>query len=100
MSSSNNNASAASAANSKDSGKKEERKVIIEVNVKPGEFDLQGYIANYPGQGKIKRLLFIAEHCKTLEVDALKMAVDALKKTTNTLQYKTIAEKYTSRLGI
>jgi hypothetical protein len=63
------------------------------------EFDLENYIANYAGHTKIDRLIFIAEHCKDLELEAFKMAIDELKKTTNTVLYKQVTEKVGDRLG-
>lgn len=54
-------------------------------NVAKGEFDLESYISNYTGHTKIDRLIFIAEHCKELELESYKMAIDELKKTTNTV---------------
>jgi len=44
-------------------------------------------------------LLFIAEHCKALELDALRMAIDELKTTMNTGLYKAITEKVGDRLS-
>lgn len=42
----------------------------------------QAYIANYTGHAKVDRLLFIAERSsgKPLELEALRMAHDELKK--------------------
>jgi COP9 signalosome complex subunit 1 len=80
--------------------KKEEKKEIIMVNINPSEFDLEAYINNYSGHTKIARLLFIAEHCKALETDALKMAIEELKKSNNSTLYKQIMEKVASdKLG-
>jgi COP9 signalosome complex subunit 1 len=63
------------------------------------EFDLENYIANYSGHTKIDRLIFIAEHRKDLELEAFKMSIDELKKTTNTTLYKNVTEKVGDRLG-
>lgn len=63
------------------------------------EFDLESYISNYSGHTKIDRLVFIAEHNKLLELEAYKAAIDELKKTTNTAQYKVVADKVGDRLG-
>ena len=52
---------------------------------------LQAYAANYTGHAKIDRLLFVAKASegRPLELDALKMAVDALKQVrkSNQLAY-------------
>ena len=36
------------------------------------EQDLEAYAANYVGISKIQRLLFVATHCPSLELEALK----------------------------
>jgi len=79
--------------------KKEEKKEIIQVVIKAEDFDLENYVSSYSGHGKIARLIFIAEHCKALESDALKMAIDELKTTTNTVLYKTVADRTGDKLG-
>jgi len=63
------------------------------------EFDLESYISNYSGHTKVDRLVFIAEHSKQLELEAYKVALDELKKTTNTALYKVVADKVGDRLG-
>ena len=63
------------------------------------EFDLENYISNYSGHTKIDRLIFIAEHSKHLELEAFKLAIDELKKTTNTTTYKQVTEKVGDKLG-
>jgi hypothetical protein len=45
-------------------------------------WDLDQYILNYEGHGKIHRLLFIALKCPALQVDALKYAIRLIKETT------------------
>lgn len=79
--------------------KKEDKKEIIQVQLSPGEFELEAYINNYAGHTKIARLLFVAEHCKSLEADSLKLSIELLKKTTNTLLYKNVTEKVGMTLG-
>eukprot|EP01114_Cavostelium_apophysatum_P008037 TRINITY_DN2029_c0_g1_i1.p1 TRINITY_DN2029_c0_g1~~TRINITY_DN2029_c0_g1_i1.p1 ORF type:complete len:458 (-),score=136.28 TRINITY_DN2029_c0_g1_i1:39-1412(-) len=76
-----------------------EKKEIVQVVIKPEDFDLEAYINNYTGHTKIARLVFIAEHCKTLELEAYKMAVEELKKTLNTSLLKSIMEKVGGKLG-
>lgn len=43
--------------------------------------------------------MFIADNASPLELDALKMALDELKRSTNTTLYKTLAKKVGDRLG-
>ncbi|EGC30252.1 COP9 signalosome complex subunit 1 [Dictyostelium purpureum] len=57
------------------------------------EFDLEAYINNYTGFTKIYRLLFIAESCKPLEVEAFKQALKEVQKTPNLELYNTIVSK-------
>eukprot|EP00741_Cyanophora_paradoxa_P023644 tig00021608_g22838.t1 len=61
--------------------------------------DLETYIANYTGHTKIVRLLFIAQNSKELELEALRMAHDEIKKTTNTDTYRSIVARIAGRLG-
>ena len=44
-------------------------------------------------------MLFIAEHCKELELDALKLACTEVKKTLNSALYKSVCERIAGRLG-
>ncbi|EFJ45720.1 hypothetical protein VOLCADRAFT_63341 [Volvox carteri f. nagariensis] len=61
----------------------------------------QAYISNYTGHAKIDRLLFIADRTagKPLELEALRMAHDELKKTENTHRYQEVVTKINGRLG-
>lgn len=77
-----------------------EKKEIIQVVIKPEEFDLEAYANNYTGHTKIARLLFIAEHCKQLEVEAYKMATQELKKTMNSGLLKSVIEKLGDRVSL
>lgn len=76
-----------------------EKKEIIQVVINPEDFELESYINNYSGHTKIARLIFIAEHCKSLEADSYKMAIDELKKTMNTSLLKSVYEKVGDKLG-
>mmetsp|Transcript_27249 Transcript_27249/g.45593 ORF Transcript_27249/g.45593 Transcript_27249/m.45593 type:complete len:412 (-) Transcript_27249:404-1639(-) len=63
-------------------------------------FDLEGYISNYTGHAKFQRLRFIAEKVGLpLELEALRMAADEVKKGENTALYSEIIEKIGGRLG-
>jgi len=76
-----------------------EKKEVLQVQINPEDFDLEAYISNYSGHTKIARLIFIAEHCKVLEKEAYRMAVEELKKTMNTSLYRNLVEKVGERLG-
>lgn len=78
---------------------KEEKKEVIQVVINPEDFDLEAYINNYSGHTKIARLLFVAEHCKQLELDCYKYAIDELKKTMNTGLLRSVFEKVGDKLG-
>lgn len=79
--------------------KKEEKKEVLQVQINPEDFDLEVYVNNYSAHTKIGRLIFIAEHCKTLEKDSYRMAIDELKKTANTSLYRSLLDKVGERLG-
>eukprot|EP01137_Pigoraptor_chileana_P002979 Opistho-2@42535 len=55
--------------------------------------DLDTYISNYTGHTKIVRLLFIARHCPSLRLEAYKMAIAEVQKTSNTTLYLEISQK-------
>lgn len=76
--------------------KKEQKSIVV---VPSAEFDLNTYISRYEGNTKIARLLFIAERFPEKQVEATKMAVDALKLTKNTTLYKKVFEKVGDKLG-
>ncbi|XP_015789358.1 COP9 signalosome complex subunit 1 [Tetranychus urticae] len=61
--------------------------------------DLEFYASCYSGMAKIQRLLFIADHCTSLRVDALKMALNYIKENTfNTSLYTQIYCRLTEAL--
>lgn len=46
--------------------------------VDPPNFDLEGYANSYEGLAKVRRLMFVAKHCPSLQVDALRYGLDLL----------------------
>ncbi|KAI9320898.1 26S proteasome subunit RPN7-domain-containing protein [Dichotomocladium elegans] len=48
----------------------------------PSHLDFESYIGNYAGRTAIDRAIFIAEHCTSLQVEALQWAAAAIKKDT------------------
>ncbi|KAI2585798.1 GPS1 isoform 24, partial [Pan troglodytes] len=55
--------------------------------------DLEQYAASYSGLMRIERLQFIADHCPTLRVEALKMALSFVQRTFNVDMYEEIHRK-------
>lgn len=55
-------------------------------------YDLETYLSNYKGHGRIYRLKFIGEHCKELSVDAFRQCIEELKKTNNTAMYQEVCK--------
>jgi len=76
-----------------------DKRTRVNVEINPDDFSLDSYIGNYSGYTRLFRLLHIADHCKALELDALKLAHDIVKTTLNTGLYSTICDKIGSRLG-
>lgn len=64
-------------------------------------FDLEAYAAKYSGHARISRLLFAADQSagKPLELEALKLAADALKRTDDTQRYAEVIERIGGRAG-
>ena len=82
----------------KKDSKEEKKKEVLQIQ--PSEtFNFQNYINQYSGNTKIYRAIFIAEHCKELEVEALKVAHDEVQKTAHTTLYRQICEKLGDRAG-
>uniref|UniRef100_A0A7S3R7C1 PCI domain-containing protein n=1 Tax=Dunaliella tertiolecta TaxID=3047 RepID=A0A7S3R7C1_DUNTE len=67
----------------------------------PPAFDLETYIAGWAGHARTSRLLFIAERSTglPLELEALKLLHNEVKKTENTQLYSLVVEKINGRLG-
>eukprot|EP00245_Coleochaete_scutata_P005782 TRINITY_DN19649_c0_g1_i1.p1 TRINITY_DN19649_c0_g1~~TRINITY_DN19649_c0_g1_i1.p1 ORF type:complete len:435 (-),score=92.43 TRINITY_DN19649_c0_g1_i1:295-1599(-) len=65
------------------------------------QFDLETYASNYTGHTKITRLRFIAERCnnRSMELEALRMALDEIRKGDNTFVYLETVEKVYGKLG-
>jgi COP9 signalosome complex subunit 1 len=57
-------------------------------------FDIESYIENYSGTGKIKRLLNIANVDSELKEVALKMAIKLIKNGINTELYQELYSQY------
>ena len=52
--------------------------------------DLEMYSSGFTGLMRINRLVFLAEHCPPLRIEALKMALGYVMETFNTQYYSTI----------
>ncbi|KAL7238798.1 hypothetical protein ACSBR2_004821 [Camellia fascicularis] len=65
------------------------------------QLDIEAYAALYSGRTKIARLLFIANRCGvvSMELEALRMAYDEVKKGENTLLFRDVVQKINGRLG-
>uniref|UniRef100_A0A4W3KE28 G protein pathway suppressor 1 n=1 Tax=Callorhinchus milii TaxID=7868 RepID=A0A4W3KE28_CALMI len=57
--------------------------------------DLEQYASSYSSLMRIERLLFIAEHCPQLRIEALKMALSFVQRTFNVDMYEEIHRKLT-----
>lgn len=65
------------------------------------QLDIEAYAALYTGRTKIFRLLFIAEKCGnvTMQLEALRMAYDEIKKGENTQLFREVVQQIDGRLG-
>ncbi|XP_024174813.1 COP9 signalosome complex subunit 1 [Rosa chinensis] len=64
--------------------------------------DVEAYASLYSGRTKISRLLFIADHSRgneAVELEALRMAYDEIKKGENTQWLRDVAQRIDGRLG-
>lgn len=65
------------------------------------QLDVEAYAGLYVGRTKIARLLFISDHCgnPAMQLDALRMAYDEIKKGENTQLFRDVVQKIDGRLG-
>lgn len=70
-------------------------------SVSSEQMDVEAYAGLYSGRTKISRLLFVAERCGNpgMEIEALRMAYDEIKKGENTQMYREVVQKIGGRLG-
>ncbi|XP_061359202.1 COP9 signalosome complex subunit 1-like [Gastrolobium bilobum] len=81
-----------------DDGEKRSHRPIISGD----QFDIEAYASLYAGRTKIARLLFIADHCgdnSAVQLEALRMAYDEIKKGEDTQLLREVAHKIDCRLG-
>lgn len=84
-------------ANGGDEGNRNHRPIIS-----GDQLDIEAYASLYTGRTKIMRLLFIADHCgknTTMQLEALRMAYDEIKKGENTQLFREVVQKIDGRLG-
>ncbi|KAM6584880.1 hypothetical protein CsatB_011882 [Cannabis sativa] len=80
-------------------GEEEKRKRPI---ISGEQLDIEAYASLYTGRTKITRLLFIADHCQNnqaMQLEALRMAYDEIKKGENTQLFREVVQKIDGRLG-
>jgi len=65
------------------------------------QLDVEAYASLYSGRTRIMRLLFIADRCDnpTMQLEALRMAYDEIKKGENTQLFREAARRIDGRLG-
>lgn len=61
--------------------------------------DLETYAASFTGLAKLHRLIFIANHCPSLRLEALKLAVNCVTKTYNVSLYQHLHRKLMDLTG-
>ncbi|KAJ3089637.1 cop9 signalosome complex subunit [Quaeritorhiza haematococci] len=88
-----------SAAMVLESNGNKKKKTSRAMTVENPTLDLDAYISNYTGHTKIERLIFIAERCPTLQVDAYKLALAEIKNTLNTTKYITVVNRLNEALN-
>ncbi|KAF3441278.1 hypothetical protein FNV43_RR15191 [Rhamnella rubrinervis] len=66
------------------------------------QLDVEAYAGLYTGRTKFTRLLFIASRCdnnQAMQLEALRMAYDEIKKGENTQLFREVVQKIDGRLG-
>ena len=55
--------------------------------------DLESYANSYQGMAKLYRLVYAADHCPSLRIEALKMAIAAVQDTYHVNLYQQLHRK-------
>jgi COP9 signalosome complex subunit 1 len=65
------------------------------------QLDVEAYAAQYSGRTRLARLIFITERCglEAMQLEALRMAYDEIKKGEDTQLHRDVALKINGRLG-
>lgn len=61
--------------------------------------DLEVYASSYSGLAKLYRLIYIADHCPTLRLEALKLAIFSIRSTYNIGLYQHLHKKIAEMTG-
>lgn len=61
--------------------------------------DLEGYGNSYTGLARLYRLIYIADHCPGLRLEALKMAITYVMCTYNVALYQQLHKKLQEAVG-
>jgi hypothetical protein len=70
-----------------------------EFEINNSSIDLDTYTSGYTGLMRINRLVFLAEHCPPVRVDALRMALTYVIETFNTQLYNNIHKQLTDAMS-
>ncbi|CAN6568025.1 unnamed protein product [Malus baccata var. baccata] len=74
----------------------------IQLIISSNQLDIEAYASLYSGRTKIMRLIFIAARSQSnqaMELEALRMAYDEIKKGENTQLHREVVQKIGGRLG-
>lgn len=78
-----------------DNDNTEEESYIVE----NPSLDLEAYAGSYTGLARLYRLAYVAEHCPSLRIDALKMALAYVTGTYNVVLYQQLHQRLAEALG-
>lgn len=67
----------------------------VDFEINNSSIDLDTYSSGFTGLMRINRLIFLAEHCPTIRIDALKLAINFVLETYNTQLYISIHKQLT-----
>lgn len=74
----------------------EEENYVVE---NTSSFDLEVYASSYTGLAKLHRLLYVADHCPALRVEALRAALAYVMTTYNTALYQDVHKRLASAVS-
>jgi COP9 signalosome complex subunit 1 len=64
--------------------------LVADFEINNSSIDLDLYTAGYVGYMRIGRLMYLADHCPPLRIDALRMVLSYITETYNTSLYASV----------
>jgi hypothetical protein len=70
-----------------------------EFEINSSNIDIDMYVSGYSGLMRINRLVFLAEHCPSVRIDALNLGLSHIMETYNTQYYTTVQKQLADHIA-